>query len=194
MTKAKAFGRLFRGKSAPEKEEDRHDEEIHDQRKALHVLDERTDGCSEGGEYGRDGGDKEERRTGERANSRGRKPATRQTVRNKRHWMAATVAPPSVRPIMMCRPRNGADQRFLQEPELPVPQNRDAGKDGTEEDGHADDAGSDELQIASTGRPGRKRARIRSREREDTAWAGPARRRFGRASGRSASTHAATRI
>ena len=61
----------------------------------------------------------------------------------------AIVAPPSVRPTMIVQPRHRRDERLLQEAELPVPEQADAGEDRREQDRHPDDAGRDELQVAA---------------------------------------------
>ena len=61
----------------------------------------------------------------------------------------AIVAPPSVRPIMIVQPRHRRDERFLQEAELPIPEQPDAGEDRREQHRHADHAGRDELQVAA---------------------------------------------
>ena len=44
-------------------------------------------------------------------------------------WMTATVAPPSVRPDHDLHARHRSDQRLLEEAELPVPEQADAGED-----------------------------------------------------------------
>src|SRR5581483_3856078 len=47
---------------------------------------------------------------------------------------------------------NGGHQRLFQKSELAIPQQGDPRKDGGEQDGHADDAGGDELKIAAVSR------------------------------------------
>ena len=45
--------------------------------------------------------------------------------------------------------RHGSHQGFLQEAELAVPDELDAGEDGCEQDGHADHAGREELDVVA---------------------------------------------
>ena len=87
--------------------------------------------------------------------------------------------------------RHRRDERFLQEPELAVPQQADAGEDRREQHRHADDARRDELQVAALARPSGRPGRGRSRAPAGRAAAGRATRQSARATANSASVRAA---
>ncbi len=128
--------------------EDRHDEEVHNELKSLHVFNDGADGGAECGEDDRDHENEDEGsgngepmlrpKSGDEADDKDERSlddgdgcaaeGAAQHNLNTRHW---------------------SDEGLFQKSELAIPQHGNAGKNGAEEDGHADDAGDHELQVAS---------------------------------------------
>ena len=128
--------------------EDGEDEEVHDELKSLHVLDDGSECGAECREDNRDHEDEDERggngepvlwaKSGDEADDED------ECALNDGDGCAAERA--SEHDL---NARHRSDERLFQEAELAVPQHGDAGEDGAEEDGHPDDAGGHELQVAS---------------------------------------------
>src|SRR5215471_10787581 len=129
-------------------EEDGHHEEVHDELEALHVFERGADGGAQGGEGA---GDQrhEEQRNGQRRR-RGDAEAgdeadghNEQPLQHGHGSGAESAAEHDV------EAGDRSHQRLFEKAELPVPEQAHAGEDGTEQDGHADHPGSDELEVAA---------------------------------------------
>ena len=116
-----ASGRLVSGNSAPGEEEDRHDQEVHDQLKALHVLEDRADG---GAQRGEDDGDQHH----EDESDRDGEPAVRaeagdQADDEDEHALNDGDGGAAERAADHdLDARHRRDQRFFQEAELAIPE------------------------------------------------------------------------
>ena len=126
-------------KERTRKEEEWHDEEVHDELKTLHIVKERSDHRTEGGKEQRDKKHKEDRDGDERPAIRaeaenGHEDEHEYSLHGGDGGTAERAADHDVQAVY------GRDQRLFKETELAIPDDLDAREDGGEDDAHADDA------------------------------------------------------
>lgn len=144
-------GKPFEREERTGEEEERHDDEVHDQLEALEIFEDRGDGCAEGCKKQRD--EEHEADRGGEHSPAFRPEAGDEADHKHDHALhdgdrgaAERAADHDV------EARDRGDECFLEEPELPVPDDFHAREDAGKENAHGDDTRREELQVVASPR------------------------------------------
>src|ERR1700674_1128234 len=147
-------------------EEQRHHDEIHDQLETLHIFQNRTNGRANGGEQ--DGNEKHEhQRDGQERGVIEPEPHE-QTNDENGDSLNQGHGGPAQRPAEdNLQARNRRHQRFLQEPELAIPDDFDSGKHRREKNAHGNDSGSEKLDVIAAAGFGERRTKAKTQSQQE---------------------------